>query len=109
MTATEFEDNVIESCNATKYRTISPGLCGTCSDCQSAYGMEPREFYAAVSDGSVSDEGGFSWQVCECCNSDLGGDRYAAHALADDNGILHFNVCVDCIMYLENGDLPNDD
>jgi len=50
------------------------------------------------------DEGGFSWRPCELCGSQLGGDRYAAHGYSDRHGIVHYDVCVDCVMYLANGE-----
>jgi hypothetical protein len=52
------------------------------------------------------DEGGFSWQSCECCGSSLGGTRYAAHGRDSDGNILHFDVCSDCLEYIANGDEP---
>lgn len=108
MNTQQFEGAVIDACNATKHKSIAPGLCGICSECQSDYGMEPQPFYTGVKDGSVFDEGGFSWSDCECCGSSLGGDRFAAHGFADDDSILHFSICVDCLLYLANGDLPGD-
>lgn len=59
-------------------------------------------------DLNIYDEGSFSWRACDSCGSSLGGDRYAAHG--DINGELtHFAVCVDCMIYHANGDLPNFD
>ena len=86
---------------------VSTGLLGSCPDCQAAHGMEPREFFAAVANGDECDEGSFSWQQCDCCRSDLGGMRYAAHGLAEDNdALVHLDVCTDCAMYISNGDEP---
>ena len=54
----------------------------------------------------VGDEGHFSWFPCGICESNLGGDRFdvefVAHSLAE--GKFTLSVCVDCFMYLENGD-----
>ena len=54
------------------------------------------------------DEPYFSWSPCDCCSSRLGGDRYAAHGIDEDGDIVHLDVCVDCLMYLANGDEPED-
>lgn len=73
--------------------TISPGLLGSCSECQSAFGMEPREFYHGVHvSQTIEDEGSFSWADCELCGSGLGGDRYHAHAVKP----LQFIACATC-------------
>ena len=54
----------------------------------------------------VGDEGHFSWFPCGICESNLGGDRFemefVTHAL--EEGKFTLSVCVDCFMYLENGD-----
>jgi len=105
-TVQEFIDATIDAENSAG-GSIHPGICGTCSECQSDYGMEPREFYHAVHIAeTVYDEGGFSYHDCECCGSDLGGDRYAAHSWSEKNGILHWSVCSDCVLFLASGEVP---
>lgn len=87
----------------------SPGICGTCPECQRYYGMQPRAFYTAVENGDVYDEGSFTWRPCECCRSPLGGDRYAAHGIdKESDTLVHFEICFDCLMYLANGDEPEE-
>ena len=57
----------------------------------------------------LASEPSFSWAPCECCGSSLGGDRYPAHGIDPDdaNGsVVHLDVCADCLMYLANGDEP---
>ena len=55
------------------------------------------------------DEGSFSWSQCDACGSSLGGDRYAAHGfLKGTREIIHLDVCVDCLLYLANGDEPEE-
>jgi len=58
----------------------------------------------------------FSWSKCESCGG-LAGDRHAVHYQSDpmvfggvDGQIIsgHANVCVDCLMYIANGDVPDD-
>ena len=103
-TQTEFEAAVARGLESLRH--VSAGLAGSCPDCQRAYGMDPRRFYAATQDGTVDDEGGFSWRPCECCGSSFGGDRYAAHAWTEGEELVHLDVCVDCLCYLANGDIP---
>lgn len=112
LTATERETNAIDTENAIG--PVSPGLCGTCPECQSAYGMEPREFFHAIHvSHTVHEEGGFSWQDCDLCGSSLGGDRYAAHATqlprayptpGKPGGLTHLDVCADCLLATANGE-----
>jgi hypothetical protein len=45
----------------------------------------------------------FSHCHCECCDSGLGGDRYIMVA---DSG-LEYEVCQDCLYYLEYGKLDD--
>jgi hypothetical protein len=84
---------------------VSSGLCPGCKVCEQAYGMEPEAFKDACEDGSVCDEGGFSWRACECCDSGLGGNRYAAHGWLDGK-LIHLDICEDCLFYLEYGEEP---
>ena len=100
---------VTEEENKTKYRSISPGLCGACPECQSAFGMEELELQAGIEDGSIPDEGGFSWHDCELCGCPLGGDRYAAHGWSMDDELIHYDICQDCVMLTANGEVPDDE
>ena len=60
------------------------------------------------------DEGSFSWSGCGICGSSLGGDRYVWHWLEPHReegrteAELHHedDACADCVMYLANGDEP---
>lgn len=67
-------------------------------------------FEEAWSSGAVYSEPSFSWSSCGICNSHLGGDREVWHALDDLTGTLyHFDdACVDCVVYLANGDEPEE-
>lgn len=53
-----------------------------------------------------SDEPSFSWSPCGICGSRLGGDRYTWHADMDGELQHYSDACVDCVMYIENGDEP---
>jgi hypothetical protein len=50
----------------------------------------------------------FSWRACECCNSDLGGDRIPATGYnPTTKEVRHYTVCSDCIYYAEYGCLDD--
>ena len=40
--------------------------------------------------------------------SRLGGDRHAAHGLDQNGDLVHMDVCIDCLLFLANGDEPSD-
>ena len=57
-------------------------------------------------------EPGFSWTQCDSCGSTFGGDREEAHGIFRDGeghiGTVQMSVCVDCVMYHANGDVPEE-
>ena len=94
---------------------LSCGICSKCGDCCGNYDMGEDELCEAVENGSVCDEGCFSWSDCETCGSSLGGNRYDAHAFMKLNAndekaehLVHMNVCEDCLQYIANGTLPGE-
>ena len=55
---------------------------------------------------NTGNENEFSYSACDCCKSNLGGKRYEyACTTAEGDTILN-HVCVDCLFYIEYGDLP---
>jgi hypothetical protein len=74
--------------------------------------MDKEELETALENGEVADEGSFSRQYCECCGSALGGNRYAAHGwldgITDIEHLIHLEICQDCLMYLANGEEPEE-
>jgi len=109
MQLTDFEKSIRD--NWGDDWTISSGVSPSCPECQSAHGMEPREFYSAYERGEIYEEGGFSNSSCDSCGSYLAGDRHDAHALQigpnpGDSTIHHISICTDCLAYHANGDLP---
>ena len=96
--------------NLNGLTAVSTGVCPGCEECRSTYApdMSMEEFDNAYSSGSVYGEASFSWGSCGICGSTLGGDREVWHGLDDLTGTLyHFDdACVDCVMYLANGDIP---
>jgi hypothetical protein len=53
-----------------------------------------------------AEEGGFSREGCDSCGSTLAGDLFPAHYLDAAREIVHCVVCVDCLQYHANGELP---
>lgn len=104
MNASEYESAVDRNLAGLEF--ISTGICPGCKECQQTWDMPEDELEQAWSTGDVCDEGSFSWHVCESCGSHLGGNRYDAHGVDADGAIVHLSVCTDCLMYLANGDLP---
>ena len=104
MTQTEFIEAVDAECK--DYKSMSPGICSSCDECQSTYGMEHDELEKVVSSGELPNDPSFSWSGCDCCVSPLGHDLYDAHALTHKGEIIHYDICGDCLCYLANGDLP---
>lgn len=102
-----FVDNVDIEYQQCKFG-INPDICSKCEQCQSDYGLSEREIDNLLEIGELYDEGGFSWHDCELCGSNLGGDRYSAHGITNDENedILHYNICANCVHYLANGDIP---
>jgi hypothetical protein len=79
---------------------ISTGACPGCDQC----GLEKDCSEHAL---ELAGEAGFSWSPCESCGSALGGDRYPAHGRDSNDGIVHFTACVDCLHYLNYGQLDD--
>lgn len=96
------DDDPCEECNGT-------GLTCECPDCEGNVTFYENDPLQPI------DEGSFSWRECETCSSHLGGDRHRAHALMSDTPdnlqgkpLIHLDVCVDCLFYIANGDLPEE-
>ncbi len=79
---------------------VSPGNCLSCLECN------PDGIDAETFEQDHPDEGGFSWAQCDGCGSTFGGDRYAGHGTIKGE-LIHLDLCVDCLMYLANGDEPD--
>ena len=81
---------------------VSAGACPGCKDC----GLE--DLAHADDDPDRYDDartGHHSRYACEVCRA-LPGERYPAHGTLDGDTV-HLTVCVDCYMYLANGDVPD--
>lgn len=50
----------------------------------------------------------FSWRPCDCCDSQLGGERHRVTAYHPaTKGVLTYQVCPDCVYYIEYGRLDD--
>ena len=49
----------------------------------------------------ILDEGSFSWNPCDDCNTNLGGTYYLAHGRDENDDLVHFRVCVDCLFEIQ--------
>ncbi len=100
--------------NMKDREAVSTGACPGCKVCQEAFNYCcERSFQAAYDAGDICNKGNFGKLPCDCCGSSLGGDRYSGHyILPDDKGrivgqpIEHMSICTDCLIYLANGDEP---
>lgn len=78
------------------------------AESEEAAEQKAREaFDADIGNGTVSSEAQFSWSECDICGSRLGGDREPWHYV--HGGRVHHadGACVDCMLYLANGDVPD--
>jgi len=100
-----------EDCDGTGTIEDEQGEWKDCLSC-GGDGTIPWEPGMDVSDQVLqsTEEGSFSWSECDACGSTLGGDRHPAHGLLPKDGIprgmIHLDVCSDCLCYLANGDEP---
>jgi uncharacterized protein (DUF983 family) len=84
---------------------LAAGLCSGCDVCGMRCGMENESDLEAyiVENG---DDGFFSMDQCESCKSHLGGQRYAAHDIIISGEMVHYDICIDCVMYHSHGEEP---
>ena len=89
---------------------VSTGVCPGCSECKSDFGCEDmtdQEFQEQWQEGKIFDEGGFSRNGCGICGTSLGITVYSWHWIDEDGNIQHeSDCCEDCLMYINNGDVP---
>ena len=100
--------NAVES-NLEGLTAVSSGICPGCETCREEYAADAtmEEFEELWQSGEVNSEPSFSWQGCDICGSSLGGDVEPWHAVDENNEIVHGDrCCVDCVLYLANGDIP---
>ena len=82
---------------------VSGGPCSGCIDCY--YWADDKD-NPTDDEHDMASEGHFAWSQCDFCGSNLGGTREPAHA--DIDGFIHhFDICIDCVYYLEYGRLDD--
>ena len=98
--------------NTKGLTAVSTGLCPGCQECMEKHpgiGQTREQFEEAIANGTIVQEPFFSWLECDLCGSPLGGYYEPWHAAGADGEIVHgARACVDCVLYLANGDLPED-
>jgi hypothetical protein len=78
---------------------VSSGLCHDCEDCKNSFGYDSMDkFNVDVENGVIFDEGSFSWNTCDECNTNLGGSSFYAHGIDKNEDLNHFKICQDCLM-----------
>jgi len=87
---------------------ISTGLCPNCKECASIFDVSIKELNEGIKSGNLFDNGSFSWSSCDDCNMSLGSDRYIAHGIDNEGNLIHFSVCIDCLMELNGYTLHED-
>jgi len=91
---------------------LSTGICAGCEVCQCDLEMPGtvEDFEEDISTQEVLEEPWFSYESCDICNTNLGGDRVSGHYMDKNGDIVHLdNVCVDCMCYIANGDVAEYD
>ena len=68
-----------------------------------------REGLQNLSEIDSGKESYFSWSMCDCCGSPLGGDRYDCSGYNPTTKEVQevYRVCVDCIYYNVYGQLDD--
>ena len=102
----QFQDDFAQGVEGM--RALSSGPCPGCADCglEDCHDMDTPE-YESVGEAS------FSWYPCHICGRHLGGDRHPAHYILDcekerrENKIDHISICVDCVYFMEYGQLDD--
>jgi hypothetical protein len=102
--------NRITGYTTNNLKFVSTGLCPDCIECAELFGVSIDELNQGIENDDIFDEGSFSWYPCDDCNTNLGGDSFIAHGIDKDENLIHFTVCLDCLMELngytidKNGD-----
>jgi len=94
---TEWLQRFSECTDGITYISTGSALkeCSQCSD------------YLDYEDDVCYTEPYFSWSSCDTCGSQLGGNREDGHGWYDGS-LIHLICCDDCVMYIANGELPDD-
>lgn len=100
---TEYESAVASGSDNMEH--FSSGPCSGCRECCDL--VDPDDYDSDEDWNEAVSEPHFSWSPCELCNRSLGGDRESAHAVSKEHGIIHFDICTDCVYFIEYGRLDD--
>lgn len=110
MTLTQYQQDVEN--NTQGLTAISTGICPGCEQCRDDYadGCDMESFEELWSSGKVHCDPYFSWHGCELCGNTLGNSYEPWHAIDQNGELIHGEyACEDCVQYLANGILPEED
>lgn len=105
----KFTDAVERGLKNLKF--ASTGVCPGCEQCRDIFApdLTMEEFEEAWQSGDIEESSSFSHSECGICGTRLGGDRYIWHWVDDKNNIIHEDdACQDCVLYMANGDEPDE-
>lgn len=89
---------------------ISTGLSADCAECYWNFnpgGLGPKSWVAGVESGHVCADGSFSRWSCDVCGTTVAGTKEPGHAIHEFGFLTHLDaICRDCVLFLANGDLP---
>lgn len=114
---TKYEKQVAAFFENEGITNLSPGRI-TCSNCEAKLHENgcDEKCPDCGADIECMNEPYFSWQSCECCGSNLGGNRYVASAYhpKPDGSIggmgsecSEYEICEDCVYYATYGQLDD--
>jgi hypothetical protein len=113
-----YEKRVAEFFEREKVTNLSPGRV-TCSNCEAKLhqnGCCDETCPECGANVDCMNEGYFSHHSCECCGSNLGGNRYIASgycpkpngSISGEGGeCFEFEICEDCLYYTTYGRLDD--
>lgn len=106
----DFTDAVAYRCDGH----VATGAAACCPECVETFDVPTRDKRGRfLSTDAIQEElyavdgGSFSRYECDSCGSRLGGDRHAAHLLDDKLGVIHLDICTDCLIFHANGEEPD--
>ena len=82
--------------NLKGLKAVSTGVCPGCEVCAEDHGF-----------GENMEDFEHAWSSCGICGNHLSGTMHVWHWVDDEGEIMHeTDACVDCVVYLANGEEP---
>ena len=103
--ANAFVESVVLHCEGHGLAVGKSAICPICTEDIDTEGLTVD----AIQDILDTDhcDTWFAKSACDSCGSRFGGDRDAAHYVTTGGDVIHYDICVDCIMFHANGDEPD--